>query len=347
MSWTAAQIVQQACLDAHVPGFVSQGQLKLQMILDDLCHTGDYASARGVYYFHLNPSLITTFGGFANFSGPYALPLDYLRTSGSSGAEGVQWSFFYVFSGMPYQLVPWDLGKMDQQPQFPSSQTFPWAYATDIATETTAQDRLAGTSMAQTSEGSNTITVTDATNMLVGMGVAGLGIAPGSVIMNFGGTGGGVLGSGGGVLGTGAGSMLGTGPGGTTAVNLSLPAVGTFNNASIMFGTQPVAYIYPGPSGAYPVTLRYQRLMPPLIDFNRIPWFPHQGYLLHKLTAEMMATADDARRMEFHATADRQLGQFEAFSDDKTSRAQTVVMDGNNFRSQRSRRLPITKSIGW
>ena len=184
--WNAQQLIAQACEDAHVPGFTSQGQSKLQAILDTICYTRDYSASRGVFYFDLNPQLISSFGGFPNFSGPYSLPLDYLRVSGSTGSEGVQHSFFYVVSGVPYQLVPWDLGKMDQQVQFPSSQTYPWAYATDMSTESTAQDRLAGTTTAQTTLGSMAITVASTTNMQAGMSVAGLGIAPGSTIFAIG-----------------------------------------------------------------------------------------------------------------------------------------------------------------
>lgn len=356
--WTASQLVARACRDAHAPGFIEDGQLSLQQVLDDLCHTGDYAAARGVYYFNFNPQLVTNFGGFPNFSGPYPLPLDYLRTSGSHGSEGVQWSFFYVYQGQPFQLVPWDLGKFDQMVQQPSQQTFPYAYATDISTESTAQDRIAAVTTAATTIGSNQIALTIATGMptgggailldqsgaivldssgaivltggsmsgalLVGMAIAGLGIAAGSVINA-----------------ASAGSSA-------TTVNatLSLPATGTFPAASVMIGTAPVAYLYPGPSGAFPATLRYQRLMPPLQDFTRIPWFPMQGMLQKRLTARIMATTDDARMAEFDARADKELADFQVFSDDKTSRAQTVIMDRNNFGSP-YRRLRITKDIGW
>jgi hypothetical protein len=345
--WTAAQLVAQACEDAHVPGFVAQGQSKLQSILDTICYTRDYSSARGVYYFTLNPSLITSFGGFANFSGPYALPLDYLRTSGSTGSEGVQWSFFYVVSGVPYQLVPWDLGKMDQQVQFPTSQTYPWAYATDLATETTAQDRLAGTASATTTIGSAEIEASSTDGMQIGMSVAGLGIAPGSTITGIGPLPVPELVWNDLIQGNWDQNLWAPAPANNFPVTLSQPATGTFTGASIMYGTPPIAYIYPGPAGAYPATLRYQRLMPPLIDFNRIPWFPNQEILLERLTASLMSGADDARRETFYARADKLLGDYDTLSDDKTSRAQTVVMDANSFRSQTRRRLRVTKAIGW
>ena len=57
---TAAQIVAQAAKDAHAPGYTDIGLIKLQAVLDELCLTEDFAVARGVMYFNLNPSLIMT-----------------------------------------------------------------------------------------------------------------------------------------------------------------------------------------------------------------------------------------------------------------------------------------------
>jgi hypothetical protein len=315
---TASQLIAQAAQDAHVPGFTAQGLVKLQIILDELCLKADFALARGVYYFSLDPTLITTIGGITNFGGPYPLPLDYLRTSGSSGTDGLQYSFFYVYNGVPYPLIPWDLGRLDMQVQQPGNQNLPGAFATDISPETTAQDRLAGTTTAATVSGSSNITVTSATNMAVGMSVSGLGIAVGSTISVIAGT----------------------------TITLSLATTGTFSAASIMFGTPANAYVYPGPSGAFPTTLRYQRLMPPLTDTTRIPWFPDQQYLLTRLTAELMATSDDARYEWFISNSVGILGKYEAFSDDKNNRAQTVQLDRSRF-GRAFNSLPNTKTVGW
>ena len=46
----------------------------------------------------------------------------------------------------------------------------------------------------------------------------------------------------------------------------------------------PVAYVYPPPSGAYPVTVRYQRQMPDIDtpeSSDVVPWFPNQAYLIN------------------------------------------------------------------
>jgi len=315
---TASQIVAQAASDAHQPNNTATAQNKLQIILDELCLKGEYALARGDYDFSLNPGLITTVGGITNFGGPYPLPLDFLRTSGSSGSEGVQYAFFYVFNGVPYPLQPWDLGKLDMQVQQAGIQNLPYAYATDVSPETTAQDRLAGVTTAATTLGNNVITVGVATSMLVGMGIAGTGIAAGAMITNIAGL----------------------------TITLSLNCTGTFPAASIMFGTPANAYVYPGPSGAFPARLRYQRLMPPLQDFTRIPWFPDQRMLLKRLTGDMCDTTDDARADRLKAESDMLLGQYDAFRDDQTNRAQTVILDRRRF-GRAFNKLNNTKTIGW
>ena len=326
---TANQITFQACQDARIGGAIDRAQIKLQIILDDLCLKHDFALARGVYYFPLNPTLITTIGGIANFGGPYPLPLDYLRTSGSSGSEGVQYAFFYVYNGVPYPLRPRDLGNLDMQVQQPGTQNLPYSFATDISPETTAQDRIAGTTTAATVAGSNQIVVFSPVNMQVGMAIAGNGIAPGSTITAF------------------DNSV----PDVFTVI-LSLTATATFvavsgpGAAAVMFGTPPNAFVYPGPSGAFPTTLRYQRLMPPLLDFGRVPWFPDQKYLLKELTSLMMDTSDDTRSAAKSAEAARLLGEYEVFSDDKTNRAQTVILDSNRF-GRGFNKLRNTKTIGW
>lgn len=324
---TTYQLIAQAAQDANVPGFLAQGLTKLNTILDEICLNHDFALSRGVYYFNLNPTLITTIAGFTNFGGPYPLPLDYLRTSGSSGSDGTQYSFFYVYNGVPYPLMPWDLGRMDMQVQTPGIQNLPYAFATDISPESTVNDRIAGTIKATTTAGSATITIDAYPNpsvpMANGMGVSGLGIAPGSVAVNV---------------------------SGAPTIVLSLAATGTFASLSsvIMYGTAPNAYVYPGPSGAFATSLRYQRLMPPILDAAspRIPWFTDQAYLLERLTAELMVTSDDERRTQLLGIAAGRMAQYDRMADDKTNRAQVVQFDRARF-GRAFERLPNTKTVGW
>jgi hypothetical protein len=321
MPYSAAQLIAQAAQDAKAPNYTAQGLVKLNLVLEELCVKHSFSAARGVFYFLLNPSKITTLNGVTNFGGPYLLPLDYLRTSESSGSEGTQYSFYYVYNGVPYPLMPWDLAHGDMQVQQPGIQNLPYAYYTDMATESTAADRIVGSGVAATTINVTTITLPAAIPSLqVGHGMSGIGIAPGAVVTAI--------------------DVPGTG------VTLSLPCTATVAAASFMFGIPPTAWVYPGPSGAFPTTLRYQRLMPPLTNTALVPWFPDQAYLLERLTAELMVTTDDERRQTMLAVAAARLGKYEIFADDKTNRAQRVQLDRNAF-GPRFQRLRNTKTIGW
>jgi hypothetical protein len=322
----ANQLITQATQDVQAPGFLVAGQNKLQIILDELCLKHSFSAARGVYYFTLNPGLITTVGGITNFGGPYPLPLDFLRTSETSGSEGVQYAFFYVFNGVPYPLQPWDLGRIDMQVQQPGIQNLPYAYATDLSPESTAADYIVGTTTAAMSQTSTVITCASVNYMITGQGLAGNGVPAGATITAI--------------------------TSSNQTVTMSAAATATFQSvtgagaAAIMFGTQPNAYVYPGPSGAFPAILRYQRLMPPLLDFTRVPWFPDQAYLIDRLSADLSSSTTDPRRKEFLAQAEKKLGAYETFEGDKTNRAQTVILDRRRFGRAFSK-LNNTKTIGW
>lgn len=324
---TAAQLIDRANQIAKVPGFTAQGIDILNTILGDLCEDCDFALARGLYQFNMNPSLSTNFG-----SGPYPLPLDYLRTSQSSGSEGVQYALFYMYNGVPYPLIPIDLGQWDMQVQQAGLQNFPFLFATDISPESSFNDRIALTATVAT-HGTTAIDTfvlptqptgypTLSTNVLtVGMGVAGIGIAPGTTIA----------------------ALTGTPPTGAT---LSQAAQGSFAAASVFFGTPPNAYIWPGPSSAFATTLRYQLKKPPITDPSRVPWFPNEGFLITELAGRMMQFAGDDRSDGFLRQAQIRLGKYIQKSDDKTNRSQQVTLDRRRFGTRYSR-LPNTKTIGY
>jgi len=177
--------------------------------------------------------------------------------------------------------------------------------------QTTGNTTLSSTSLSS---------VASTSGLLVGQGVAGLGIAPGTTI-----------------------SAL---PGGSV-VTLSIAATATITGASVMFGTSPNLYVYPGPSGAFPCTLRYQRQMPQITDTTRVPWFPDQQFLLTRLTAEMMVTTDDERYGRLIADSTKRMGEYHAFADDKTNRAQTVLLDRDRWGRRGWNNLKNTKSIGY
>ncbi len=312
---TAANIIAQALRIAKAPNYTGDAQDTLNSILSDLCQSNDFALSRGLFTFNFNPGLTTNFG-----SGPYSLPLDYLRASGSSGEA--QRAFFWTLNGVPYPMVPVDLSEFDMQVQQAGLQSYPWLWSTDMGGPLT--DRITAVSTLATTLNSPTATVTSATGVAIGQSIAGEGIVPGTIVSN----------------------LVGT------TVTLSQPATATLPAASVFFGIAATGFAYPPPSGAYPVTIRYQRMMPPIQNTAKIPWFPDEGYLIDELAGRMMEETDDSRAVEFigdhlhSGRAGRRLARYAAKADDKTNRPQTVELDRRRF-GPSFKNLRNTKQIGW
>ena len=315
---TAATIIARANLRAKVPNYLASTLDDLNTILSDLCTDYDLALARGEYNFNFNPALSSFFG-----SGPYTLPLDYLRTSGSSGSRGVTKSAFYLYptpslpQSQPIAMTPIDLSEFDLVPKVPAPSTPEW-WCTDMGGPTT--ERIVLQTTAALTSGSTTATVADTSSLSTGLSMAGEAVVPGTTITVV----------------------------NATTLTLSTAATKTVTAASVFFGIAPVAYVWPPPLGAYPVTVRYQRLMPPLTDTAQYPWFPHDGYLIDELAMRVMEVTDDTRTTEFEQRALRRLQKYLDLNDDKTNRAQQVQLDPRNFGGgtayQRARK---TKTAGW
>jgi hypothetical protein len=120
----------------------------------------------------------------------------------------------------------------------------------------------------------------------------------------------------------------------------------------------PQAYVWPPPSGTFPVTVRYFRQMP-AIDTPEtsaaVPWFPNQSYLITRLTGELMNLTDDARAATFLSeTPDHSgmgapdlLARYLKLKDDSSNRAKSVTLDRRQFGRGSYSRLPNTKLVGW
>jgi hypothetical protein len=315
---TAATIISRALQIAKAPNYTTEALDLLNAILSDLCLHYDNALTRRLFTFDFNPSLTSNFG-----SGPYSLPVDYLRASGSSGEA--QKTFFWTLNGVPYPMIPCDLSEFDMQVQQAGIQSYPWLWATDMANASAGNSaRYNAATTAALTLNSTTATLASATGVSNGMGIAGEGIVPGTTL---------------------------TGLSGTTAT-LSAGAAATNASASVFFGTPPVGYAYPPPSGAYPVSIRYQALFPPLVDTSKYPWFPDDGYLIEELAGRVMEITDDSRAIEFigdrqqSGRAGRRLEMYLNQADDKKNRPQIVELDRRRFGSS-FRTLRNTKTIGW
>ena len=120
MPLPASQIVSLACEAARCPGFTAQGGQLLNTILSDLCQTYDFDTTKQTFAFNLPTATINSLGqAYQN------LPANYLR--------GIKYECFYVISGVPYPLIPVDLGEFDMLVEQAGLANFPVFYATDMS----------------------------------------------------------------------------------------------------------------------------------------------------------------------------------------------------------------------
>lgn len=120
---TGNQIVAQACINANVPGYTTQAQQLLNVILQELADDYDFVAARKTLQFNL-PTQTVTYGG--GQVAPYTLPADYLRARKDE--------CFYYISGVPYVLIPVELDEFDRLVATPGLANFPTAFASDMST---------------------------------------------------------------------------------------------------------------------------------------------------------------------------------------------------------------------
>lgn len=134
-----------------------------------------------------------------------------------------------------------------------------------------------------------------------------------------------------------------------TAGNNSYPTL----FATDMSLSPPGFYVWPSPSGAFPVTVRYRRQMPDIgtpETSAAVPWFPNSTYLYTRLAGEMCKLADDERWIQLLGDgpqgAEGILRKYLQMKDDASDRAARVTLDrrrfGNGFDN-----LPNTKTVGW
>jgi hypothetical protein len=120
MALTAAQIVSLATTAAKVPGWITQAQQLLNVILADLADTQDLDLCQGITTFQMVAD-----NGSGNGSGPYLLPADYKRAE----RDGVR----YVYNGVPYIMKSIDLVEYYMQVQQAGIASFPIFFATDTS----------------------------------------------------------------------------------------------------------------------------------------------------------------------------------------------------------------------
>ena len=143
---------------------------------------------------------------------------------------------------------------------------------------------------------------------------------------------------------------------------LSAVQTAGFQSYPTFFATDPSttptnAYVWPPPSGAYPVTMEYFRQMPDIAtpeSSSSVPWFPNQTYLIRRLAGELMMLSGDQRAQSFLGDNDQLypqgagtiLRKYLKMKDDQSGYVNTVELDKRLFHSP-FRSLPNTKQVGW
>lgn len=112
----AQQIVTQAVQIAKVVGYTLQAGQLLNVILAELAQTYDIEAARRSAVVNLIPSA---------GSGPYALPVDYLRMAINNAS--------YQIDGVPYVMVNIELWEFDALVQQAGLADYPQNFATDTS----------------------------------------------------------------------------------------------------------------------------------------------------------------------------------------------------------------------
>lgn len=124
-------------------------------------------------------------------------------------------------------------------------------------------------------------------------------------------------------------------------------------DVSAQDNTQPVLYVWPPASGAYPLTIRYQPQMPDITTpetSSATPWFPNTNYLITRLAGELMKITNDDRYTAYLGEggqgAEGILTKYLNLKDDPEGHAKRVQLDRRAF-GKSFNRLPNTKQIGW
>jgi len=121
----AQQIVALACQAAGAPGYTAQAGQLLNVILQELCQTYDFQSAKKFFTFNFQPGLASS-APYIGGSGPYPLPADFLRCKGD---KSVWWELL----GVPYPMIPIDQSEMDMTVQQAGLNDYPYWFCTDTS----------------------------------------------------------------------------------------------------------------------------------------------------------------------------------------------------------------------
>ena len=114
-------------------------------------------------------------------------------------------------------------------------------------------------------------------------------------------------------------------------------------------------YVWPPPSGGYPVTTRYHKQMPDYTSPENsatVPWFPNQQYLITRLAGELCKITDDLRWQQFLSDKEDSGGagdilrKYLKLANENSSVSRRVTLARQRFHRSWNA-LRNTKTIGW
>jgi len=114
----------------------------------------------------------------------------------------------------------------------------------------------------------------------------------------------------------------------------------------------PGLYVWPPASGSYPATVRYNPMMPDIVDTTVVPWFPNSTYLYTRVAGELMKLTNDDRQSAFLSDqagsggSGDLLRKYLQMKDDPETAPKQVKLDPRMFKPSIAT-LRNTKTIGW
>lgn len=111
--------------------------------------------------------------------------------------------------------------------------------------------------------------------------------------------------------------------------------------------TPPQLLLYPPPSLAFPLVIRYMDSLVEIddpVNSTIIPWFQDQSLLINMVAENLMSIADDTRAEMMFRQNDDKFRRWIQMSNDKENRATVIEKDPRSFRSVR--RVRPTKLQG-
>lgn len=113
--------------------------------------------------------------------------------------------------------------------------------------------------------------------------------------------------------------------------------------------TPPTLYLYPPPSLAFSLTIRYMDSLVEISDpvnSTTVPWFQDQSLLINMVAENLMSISDDTRVEMMYKQNDDKFRRLIQMSNDKENRAVIVEKDPRTFRTARRVR-PTKLQGGW